>query len=53
MKIIIITQNEPFCLAKNLKYLFTILPNGSHIVGCVVNEVSPFGKKESFVKESY
>lgn len=48
MKIIIITQNEPFYLAKNLSYLLEILPKHSQIVGCVVNDVSPFGKKETF-----
>lgn len=52
MRIIIITQNEPFYLAKNLKYLISILPNHSEIVGCVVADVSPFGKKESFLKKA-
>ena len=50
MKIIIITQNEPFYLAKNLKYLLNILPSKSEIVGCVVSDVSPFGKKNHFLK---
>jgi methionyl-tRNA formyltransferase len=48
MRIVIITQNEPFYLTKNLRYLLTILPKHSKVVGCVVNDVSPFGKKESF-----
>jgi methionyl-tRNA formyltransferase len=48
MRIVIITQNEPFYLYDNLKYLIDIFPKHSTIVGCVVNEVSPFGKKESF-----
>ena len=48
MNIIIITQNEPFYLCKNLKYLLDILPKNCKVVGCVVAEVSPFGKKESF-----
>lgn len=52
MRIIIITQNDPFYLAKNLKYLISILPNHSKIVGCVVSDVSPFGKKESFLKKA-
>ena len=51
MRIIIITQDEPFYLKSNLDYLFKILPKGSQIVGCVVNNVSPFGKKESFLKK--
>tara|TARA_Y100000385_G_C13033452_1_gene611840 strand:+ start:534 stop:1298 length:765 start_codon:yes stop_codon:yes gene_type:complete len=48
MRILIITQNEPFYLTKSLKYLLTILPDNSELVGCVVTDVSPFGKKESF-----
>jgi len=52
MRIVIITQNEPFYLTKNLKYLLTILPNSSEVVGCVVADVSPFGKKESFLTKA-
>jgi methionyl-tRNA formyltransferase len=52
MRIVIITQDEPFYLAKNLSYLITILPEHSEIVGCVVADVSPFGKKESFLKKA-
>ena len=56
MKIIIITQDEPFYLAKNFNYLIEIFPDHSEIVGCVVNDASPFGKKETFlqkVKKTY
>ena len=52
MRIVIITQNEPFYLAENLSYLINILPNHSKIVACVVADVSPFGKKESFIKKA-
>ena len=52
MRIVIITQNEPFYLTKSLKYLFEILPNDCEVVGCVVTDVSPFGKKESFLKKA-
>ena len=48
MRIVIITQNDPFYLTKNLSYLLDILPEKSEVVGCVVADVSPFGKKESF-----
>lgn len=51
MRIVIITQDEPFYLAKNLKYLIEILPKHSQIVACVVADASPFGKKESFLKK--
>ena len=52
MKIVIITQDEPFYLANNLRYLIKILPKHSKIVGCVVNDVSPFGKKETFLQKA-
>jgi len=52
MKIVIITQDEPFYLADNLKYLIEILPVDTKIVGCVVNDVSPFGKKETFFQKA-
>ena len=52
MRIIIITQNEPFYLVKNLKYLISNLPKHSKIVGCVVASVSPFGKSESFMTKA-
>lgn len=52
MRIVIITQNEPFYLAENLEYLLSILPQHSTVVGCVVSDVSPFGKKESFFKKA-
>jgi len=48
MRIVIITQDEPFYLTKSLRYLLSILPDNSEVVGCVVADVSPFGKKESF-----
>ena len=48
MRIVIITQNEPFYLTKSLRFLLNILPEDTDLVGCVVADVSPFGKKESF-----
>lgn len=52
MKIILITQDEPFYLNKSLKYLIENLPNYVEIVGCIVSDVSPFGKKESFITKA-
>ncbi len=52
MRIVIITQDEPFYLADNLRYLINILPKHSKVVGCVVNDVSPFGKKETFLQKA-
>lgn len=52
MRIVIITQNEPFYLAKNLHYLVESLPNYSKVVACIVNDASPFGKKETFLQKA-
>lgn len=52
MRIVIITQDEPFYLAENLRYLLKIMPTHSQVVGCVVADPSPFGKKESFFKKA-
>ena len=51
MRIIIITQDEPFFLKKNIEYLISLLPNNIKIAGCVVSDASPFGKKEGFLKK--
>ncbi len=53
MRIVIITQNEPFLLKDNLEYLFNILPKKFLVVGCIVSDVSPFGKKESFFQKAF
>ncbi len=52
MNILILTQDDPFYLAQQLDYLFSNLPNGAEIVGCVVFDVSPFGKKESIIEKA-
>lgn len=52
MRIIIITQDDPFYLGKNLNYLFSILPDDIDVVACVVASASPFGKRESFFKKA-
>lgn len=51
MRIFIITQNEPFYLSNNLNYLINNLPPDHKIVGCLVADASPFGKKESFLEK--
>lgn len=52
MKIVLITQDDPFYLARNIDYLITNLPSNTLIAGCVVTSVSPFGKKESFLEKA-
>ena len=52
MRITILTQDEPFYLAENINYLINNLPKGSEVVSTVIFDVSPFGKKESFLKKA-
>lgn len=49
MRIVLITQDEPFYLKENLDYLFSNLHKKVKVVGCVLTQPSPFGKKESFL----
>lgn len=52
MRIVIITQDDPFYLPGNLHYLLQHLPDQTEVVACVVSKVSPFGKKESFLAKA-
>jgi len=52
MRILIITQDEPFYLSKSLEYFISLLPNRFKIVGCVVSSVSPFGKQQHFFQKA-
>ncbi|MTI88123.1 MAG: formyl transferase [Balneolaceae bacterium] len=52
MNILILTQDDPFYLAQQLDYLFNNLSKGTNVVGCVVFDVSPFGKKETIVQKA-
>ena len=49
VRIVFITQDDPFYLAENLDYLFSNIPNGTSVVGCIVTRVSPFGGREPFL----
>ena len=49
LKIIIITQDEPFYLGKYIDYLFANLPSWAEVSGVVVLDASPFGKPTSFL----
>ena len=53
MKIFIITQNDPFYLSENIDYLISSLPKDIKIVGCIISNASPFGRKEGFLKKSF
>lgn len=52
MRIVIITQNDPFYLADNINYLIENFPKHSEIVGCVVFDVAPFGRKKSIIEQA-
>ena len=52
MRIVLITQDDPFYLPNNLDFLFKNLPDQTEIVGCVVTKASPFGKRESFLDKA-
>ena len=52
MRIVLITQDDPFYLPENLDYLFGNLPDDTEVAGCIVTKVSPFGKRESFLAKA-
>jgi len=52
MRIVIITQDEPFYLRSSLQQFLNLLPEKHQVVGCVVSTVSPFGKQEIFFKKA-
>lgn len=52
MRILIITQDNPLFIANSVKELIKKLSNSNIIIGCIVSDPSPFGKKESFIKKA-
>lgn len=52
MKVTILTQADPFYLAENINYLLENIPEHSKVVSTIIFDVSPFGKKESFVQKA-
>lgn len=52
MRIIIITQNDPFYLSENLNNFLKRLSKEHIVVGAVVTGASPFGKKENFLQKA-
>ena len=51
MRIILLTQDEPFYLAENINYLLNNLPNNTEVVATVLFQASPFGGKKTFVQK--
>jgi len=52
MRLVLITQDDPFYLPENLEFFLENLPCDTEVVGCVVSRVSPFGKRESFLDKA-
>lgn len=52
MRIVLITQNEPFYLAENIDFLIASLPKNCSIVACVLDKASPFGSRNSLVAKA-
>jgi methionyl-tRNA formyltransferase len=52
MRITILTQSDPFFLAENVNYLVKNLPVDCQIVSTVLFDVSPFGKRETFLQKA-
>jgi methionyl-tRNA formyltransferase len=52
MRIILLTQDDPFYLARNIRYLLDQLPPYVEVVATVVFDVSPFGKRESMTDKA-
>lgn len=52
MRVTLLTQDEPFFLAESTDYVLKNLPKGTEVVSCVLFEVSPFGKKETFYQKA-
>lgn len=51
LKVVVLTQDDPFFLAESLDYLFSLLPREVNVVGCALFEASPFGKQDGFVSK--
>jgi len=52
MRIVLITQNDVFYLPQAASYLLSNMPKHSSVVGAVVNDVSPFGKRETILQKA-
>lgn len=52
MRLVLLTQDDPFFLAENINYLISQLPEHSEIVACVLFEVGAFGKRKSLFEQA-
>lgn len=52
MRIVLLTQDEPFYLPRSINYLAQNLPENTEITSAILFDVSPFGKKETFYEKA-
>jgi len=52
MRVLLLTQDEPFYLAENIDYLIKSFPEHSKVVGCCLFSASPFGKREGLLQKA-
>ena len=53
MKILLVTQDEPFFLYENIKSLIEDINKKKHqLVGCILLSPSPYGNRKSFLEKS-
>ena len=52
MRIVVITQDDPFYLPNVLDRFFDGLAGKHEVVGCILLQASPFGKRESTLKKA-
>ncbi|MEC7751412.1 MAG: formyltransferase family protein [Myxococcota bacterium] len=52
MRVLLITQNEPFYLAEAFQQLLKDFPDGCQLIGCIVLSPSPMGKSEPLWKRA-
>lgn len=53
MNIIIVTPNEPFYLSENIDYLIRNLNAQDKLVGCVLLNPTPYGRRLNFFQKAY
>ena len=52
MRLVLLTQDDPFFLAENINYLISQMPAHSEVVACVLFEVGAFGKRKSLIEQA-
>jgi len=51
MRVIFLTQDDPFYVAESFRYILDNLPSGVEVVAAVVLGGSPFGRRSSFIEK--